>query len=63
MIFCRAVHVLDGALLKCQHISKRNYEITGTAVILRRSFIYQDYNYKDGPLIFLFPFLKYIIGI
>ncbi len=43
MIFCREVHVLDGAIIKCPHISKKNYEITGTAVILRRSFIFQDY--------------------
>jgi hypothetical protein len=26
-----------------------------------RRFIFQDCNYKDGPLNFLFPFLKYIL--
>ncbi len=47
-----------------QYISKKYYKITVVLlVLLWRRFMFPDLIYKDGPLNFMFYFLKYIVGI
>ncbi len=55
-------NVLSGILIFCkvQH-QLQSFNIFSNGIVnlqWNRRFIFPDQNYKDGPLIFLFPFLK-----